>query len=151
MPLSRLLPSTNPWGTGDCGRGDCVLCSQDDEKKQNCKVRNILYENKCTVCNVDVKDGKNTKPFLMAGKGIYVGESSRSMYERGKEHQKDRADKSEDSHQVKHWLLEHPEMKEPPQFKFKIVSTFKDPLTRQLAESVRIERRGQSILNSKSE
>ena len=42
-------------------------------------------------------------------------------------------------------------MKEPPQFKFQIVSNFKDPLTRQLAESVRIERRGQSILNSKSE
>ena len=26
-PLSRLLPSTNPWGAGDCGHQDCVLCS----------------------------------------------------------------------------------------------------------------------------
>ena len=75
----------------------------------------ILYKVcRCTVCNVDMKDGKNTKPFLMAGKGKYVGESSRSMNEQGKEHQKDRADKSEDSHQVKHWLMEQPEMKEPP-------------------------------------
>ena len=26
MPLSRLLPSTNPWGGGDCDRVDCLLC-----------------------------------------------------------------------------------------------------------------------------
>ena len=47
--------------------------------------------------------------------------------------------------------LEHPDMEEPPKFKIKIISTFKDPLTRQIAESVRIERRGPDILNSKSE
>ena len=28
IALSRLLPSTNPWGPGDCGRQDCVVCSQ---------------------------------------------------------------------------------------------------------------------------
>ena len=80
MPLSRLLPSTNPWGNGGCGQIDCVVGSQEDEKKKNCTMRNILYENRCTICNV--KDGKDTQPFLMDGKGIYVGESSRSMYER---------------------------------------------------------------------
>ena len=42
-------------------------------------------------------------------------------------------------------------MEEPPQFNFKIISTFKDPLTRQIAESVRIDRRGQYILNFKAE
>ena len=30
MPLSRLLPSTNPWGPGDCGRADCPVCDQGD-------------------------------------------------------------------------------------------------------------------------
>ena len=38
-----------------------------------------------------------------------------------------------------------------PLFRFKIISTFNDPLTRQLGESVRIDRRGTDILNSKSE
>ena len=38
-----------------------------------------------------------------------------------------------------------------PRFKFSIVSSFKDPLTRQLAESVRIERRGMETLNSRLE
>ena len=39
----------------------------------------------------------------------------------------------------------------PPAFKFKIVKTFQDPLTRQLAEAVRIELRGEGILSSKAE
>ena len=47
--------------------------------------------------------------------------------------------------------LEHPDIGGDPQFRFKIVATFSDPLTRQLAEAVRIEKRGPEILNSKSE
>ena len=35
MALSRLLPSTNPWGAGECGREDCPVCNQGDEKQQN--------------------------------------------------------------------------------------------------------------------
>ena len=42
MTLSRLLPSTNPWGPGDCGRQDCVVCNQQDDKQQDCHRRNIL-------------------------------------------------------------------------------------------------------------
>ena len=147
-PLGMLLPCTNPWGNADCGRGDCVPCAQPDERRMNCKKRNILYENRCTVCNkADQKDGI----FLKDGKGIYVGESSRSMYERAKEHEADRQALSEDSHQVKHWLTEHQELLAPPKFHFKIIQTFQDPLSRQLAEAVRIDLRGEGVLNSKSE
>ena len=136
MPLSRLLPSTNPWGPGDCGREDCPVCSQNDEKVQNCKQRNILYESSCRICQVDGKDaGKLTGN----NKGIYVGESSRSMYERGKEHVKDGKDKAEDSHQWKHWAGEHPDIPGSPKFRLKIVSTFSDPMTCKLAEAVSIE------------
>ena len=35
---------------------------------------------------------------------IYVGESSRSLFERSKEHQRDYRKNSEDSHMAKHWL-----------------------------------------------
>ena len=37
------------------------------------------------------------------GKGVYVGETSRSMYERTNKHQRDKELRSEDSHQIKHW------------------------------------------------
>ena len=64
------------------------------------------------VCNVEVKDDNKTKSYQMDGKGIYVGETSRSMYECGKEHQKDKQDRTEESHQVKHWQIDHPEMEQ---------------------------------------
>ena len=145
--LKMILPSTNPWGSSDCKRADCVICSQGDEEIQDCRRRNILYENRCTVCHV----GKEGEEFKKDGLGIYVGESSRSLYERSKEHEKDRNDEEEDSHQMKHWVLDHPELDAPPKFKFKIISSFSDPLTRQISEAVRIEQRGELLLNSKSE
>ena len=48
-------------------------------------------------------------------------------------------------------VVDHPELLEPPKFKFRVIRTFQDPLTRQLAEAVRIERSGEGILNSRSE
>ena len=98
MPLSRLLPSTNPWGPDDCGREDCPVCSQEDEKPQSCKTRNILYKGSCRICQVDGQQSGRMDKKDGSSKGIYVGESSRSMYERGKEHVKDGKDKAEDSH-----------------------------------------------------
>jgi hypothetical protein len=115
MALATLLPSTNPWGPGDCGREDCIICKQQDEKQQDCRRRNVLYENQCQVCKVDMKDGENMNDFLKDGKGRYIGETSRSK------------------------------------FKFSLIASFQDPLSRQLAESVRIERGGDQILNSRSE
>ena len=82
---------------------------------------------------------------------IYVCESSLSMYERGKEHEADRVGELKENHQIKHWVLDHPELDAPPKFKFKVASSFRDTLTRQLSEAVRIELRGEDILNSKSE
>ena len=67
------------------------------------------------------------------------------MYVKSKEHQRDKEDGSEDSHQMKHWVLEHPELGSPPKFNLKIISRFSDLLTRQLAESVRIDIQDQII------
>jgi hypothetical protein len=48
-------------------------------------------------------------------------------------------------------LIDHGDLASPPPFKFKILASFQDPLTRQIAESVRIEGAGEDILNSRSE
>jgi hypothetical protein len=80
-----------------------VVCNQQDENQPDCRRRNVLYENQCQACKVDVKDGNSKKDMSKKdGKGTYIGETSRSLYERSKEHQKDRDDREEDSHQVKH-------------------------------------------------
>ena len=83
--------------------------------------------------------------------GVYVGESARSIFERAGEHHADMINKNEDSHMLKHWLSSHPEAEEPPNFKIKVVGSFSDSLTRQVAEAVRIDLRGGGVLNSKSE
>ena len=129
----------------DCAREDCYSCNQGDERIQNCKQRNILYESYCTTCNPEgMKEGYRAS-------GVYVGESARSLYERGKEHHEDERTRKEDSHRMKHWILDHPDLPHPPKFKLKIVSSYRDPLTRQVSEAVRIELRGGNTLNSKTE
>ena len=52
-PLGLLLTTNNPWGNKYCERADCHPCGQMDEKRVNCKQRNILYESYCTECNPD--------------------------------------------------------------------------------------------------
>ena len=47
--------------------------------------------------------------------------------------------------------MDHANLEEPPRFKFRLIKSFKDPMSRQLAEAVRIELRGSDILNSKAE
>ena len=81
-PMSLLLTNNNPWGTKDCQREDCQTCAQGDEKQIDCKKRNVLYESFCTLCNPgEIKRGKKDEiAFLKEGRGIYVGESLRSMY-----------------------------------------------------------------------
>ena len=87
----------------------------------------------------------------MISLGVYVGETARSIFERSKEHWSDRLAEKEDSHMIKHWQIDHPELPEPPKFKFKVVASFQDALTRQVSEAVRIDLRGSGVLNSRSE
>ena len=70
------------------------MCSQGDNKRQGCRKRNILYESICQLCK---EDGKDVMKDGGSGEGIYVGESSRSMYKRAREHTADRDKNSEDS------------------------------------------------------
>ena len=98
-PLSMILPSTNPWGAQDCTREECITCNQGDEKRQDCRKRNIMYESACQLCKSDAKeDQKAGKSGLGHGVVLYVGESSRSMYERAKEHTADRMKKQGQPH-----------------------------------------------------
>ena len=47
----------------------------------------------------------------------------------------------EDSHMVKHWVVQHPDEETITEFRFKLVASYRDALSRQVAESVRIDQR----------
>ena len=63
----------------------------------------------------------------------------------------DARDFSEKSHMVKHWLSSLQEEKQVPNFRFKITGTFKDCLSRQITEAMRIFLSEDEMLNSKNE
>jgi hypothetical protein len=78
-------------------------------------------------------------------KGIYVVETSRSLYESANEYEADKKKTSEDSHQIKHWFTDQTDLLTPPKFRFTIIKSFQDPLSHHLSEAVRIDLRGENI------
>ena len=155
-PLKLMFPLTKIGGGQECGRPDCRTCTQETRGEQvpPCTKRNVLYENICVRCNPDVgeenKEKKGWSPPTTTP-SIYVGETAKSLYERGKEHWYGYKSKADDSHILKHHLLHHGGIGEP-QFHLRPVRFHQTALTRQIHEAVRIQRWGEDVvLNSKGE
>ena len=142
VKIEELITKKNPFKKGKCGEIKCPLCKnkKNDEKIEIlCNTNNIGYRWTCQNCQT--KDKKR----------VYEGESSRSARLRGKEHLQGYKNKSESNMLYKHKILEHPE-EENIEFKMEITGLFKDALTRQANEAVRIKNCEKSeILNSKSQ
>ena len=73
------------------------------------------------------------------------------MHERSSEHLADSRAFSNTSHMVKHWMLDHPEKDSCPVFRFRILCQYKDCLSRQVGEAIKILYNRDNLLNSKSE
>ena len=152
--LRSKFPQSSLWEGAPCGRSDCVTCLQGAEFQVPCSRKSMVYENICGVCN---KGASGKDEVVMEDPtipSIYVGESSRTIRERAKEHWSAYrgSQKSKDgSHIYKHQELYH--RGEEPTFYMRTVQFYKSALSRQTAEAVRIARRGGSgsVLNSKSE
>ena len=84
----------------------------------------------------------------------YIGETSRSSYERGWEHLNDLAQLKSTSHMLKHIVGEHPEMDlSEVEFGMKVLKYTQSSFERQIRESVviQVERQKHELLNSRSE
>ena len=81
--------------------------------------------------------------------GKYIGESSRTLYERVGEHRAALRRWDESSFMFKHWALKHPNLDTPPEFKFKVLRKHDGPLGRLVHEAVEIS--NSATMNSKSE
>ena len=134
-----------------CGRVTCVTCNQEGEERPPCTLSSIVYESICKPCNPNCIKKGELKRYEGDTPSLYVGETSRSIQERALEHWGAARRGGHKSHMVNHQSLEHPG--EPPDFQFKMVSSHRSALSRQVREAVRIRRRGGmgSILNSKGE
>ena len=84
----------------------------------------------------------------------YIGESSRSIYERGLEHLRDMEELKADSHMLKHYFAKLTEEElEDKEFGVRIIKQATSAFNRQISESVNIQNhaRKHHILNSKSQ
>ena len=79
----------------------------------------------------------------------YIGETSRNLFTRGKEHQQKYDTENQDSFILKHQNEEHD--CQPASFTTKVTGSYRDCLSRQVAEGVAIRRSRNKTLNSKSE
>ena len=126
--LKSRFPLSNLWDGSKCGREECTMCNQGAEVLPNFTKPSVLYENICSVCN----EGAAAKKELERVKdgSIYVGESSRSIFERSQEHWSDWRTGSDKSHIKRHQGAANPG--EEPQFTIRTVRFFKSTLCRQI-------------------
>ena len=149
------FPLNNLWSGTKCGREDCVTCEQEGaEELPDCSRKSVLYENICAqyIPSAGSKGGPKKEDKEPEMPALYVGETSRSINERSREHRAGFRGAKEDNHIVKHQHIAHGGAK-TPRFIMRVVSQHRTALGRQVSEAVRIRRRGGegAVLNSKAE
>ena len=144
LKIKDILTSKDPFKKSKCIQKSCPLCTDSQNVGTNpkvkipCNTNNVGYRWSCMTC----QERKITK--------VYEGETGRSARTRGAEHLKEFEQKKERSVLFKHKMTDH--KNEDVRFKMEITRKFKDALSRQANEAVRISTRpDHELLNSKSE
>ena len=145
LKVKDILCLKNPFPKPKCLQKSCPLCTESqfvtvntEETKISCDTNNIGYRWLCMTC----KERDIVK--------IYEGETGRSARTRGAEHLKELEKRKEKGVLFKHKMADHPQ--ENVKFQMSITKKFKDALTRQANEAIRIYSRPVTeSLNSKSE
>ena len=132
--MKSMLVRSDPFEGGKCSRENCLPCKAG-AKNSKCSKRNILYESSCLECLSVGRDSDCT----------YVGESSRSAYERALEHVDAYKSKQADSHMWNHAANEHGG-RQDLKWKFVVVRVFQRALSRQVSEAVRTRKRGEHLI-----
>ena len=116
--LEDLLYKSDPCQVQDCERQDCLLFSTKQRTgknlKQECSKRNAVYQTYCITCKEreierieqeTAGDRKRTQEELHKIRlHKYIGETSRSCFERGMEHLNDMRQLKPASHLLRHAL-----------------------------------------------
>ena len=134
--LKSQLQTSNPFGGGGCGRGDCFVCTTTG--KGNCMTEGITYRIEC--------EGDECQ------KNVYKGETAGNGYTRGGEHLTNLASRNVDNSSLwKHCLAEHGGAMQT--FRMSITGSFRnDAMLRQITEAVQINNTDRrELMNDRSE
>ena len=136
ISLRSILQKSNPLKTLGCDNADCLPCKEGRGAGGDCEGGGMNYEIECQICTGDKKS-------------VYIGESSRNLYTRCKEHLQRYRQGEEKSFIAKHQEKEHGGQE--PKYKARVTARTRDCLSRQVREAVLIRRSDSTILNGKSE
>ena len=138
--LKSELQRSNPTATPGCENGDCLGCAIERGRGGKCHRNNVNYEVECQLCP------EGNRP-------VYIGETSRNLYTRGKEHM-DGEHRREAEDREPNWVKKHMEEHHAgmmSKFAARVVHTNKDSLSRQVREGVMIRRESRYMMNTRSE
>ena len=134
--MKSVFQRSNPSKTIGCDEVDCLPCMEGKGMCGDCRKTGIGYRVECCECEMNVH---------------YEGETSKSGYVRGLKHLSNYKAKTHDSPLWKHAAAGH-NGRMDVKYKMRVLQSFRDPLTRQVNEAVRIQQSNADILlNSKSE
>lgn len=138
---------------------DCIIHKHGG--KGNCRASSVVYKGECITCRERGPSSMRTKDGTMkripradrkpGTSSIYIGESSRSAFMRGKDHFKALRNPTDNTSNgfCRHMVECHRGVKNV-KFKVDVVGTYKKPLERLISEGVEIYRAKPDILmNSK--
>ena len=124
--LKSILAPNDPWGVSKCADPECFVCSTSvGDLKVSCRTPGILYKIFCTRCE---EEGK---------KSVYVGQSGKNGYSRGKKHLEDFAARNNSHCMVIHCRVHHPnEQMLASNFRMVPIRAYHTPLERQISEGL---------------
>ena len=128
ISVKNLLAPNDPWGITKCQDPDCFPCKTNIEpSKVNCRTPGIVYNIFCNICQNENE------------KAVYVGQSGRNAYSRGKEHV-DAFLAGNNSHcLVIHHKTHHPDLpRDVSHYRMVLVRSYRSPLDRQIGEALEI-------------
>lgn len=143
VSLKCLLQKSDPFSEPNCSDNGCPVCrvtvgGQKNCQKGGCTTSNVGYVVTCLDCQEGGKEAR------------YEGESSRAFRIRVAEHLRDVRLKNENSGIYRHARDQH--AGECPNLRFQVRKCFRDPLTRQVNEGVRISLADDdNLMNTKQE
>ena len=140
IKVKDMLVRKKTFPITDCEMRKCVLCKTNlqNQLKVPCNINNVGYRLVCETCE--------ERGILK----VYEGETSCSARTRGAEHMRNFKNGGDDCAMFKHKQAYHGD--ENMKYRMEITKQFRDPLTRQANEAVRISQRSKyEILNSKNE
>ena len=145
--VRSVLGQTNPFPRSSCGRLDCPLAGDVAGCRERCYHEHVGYVGECTRCQAEQLGQGVGEESVVARE--YDGETGRTLFTRSNQHYRDYSTHvvGDGREKISSWMWDHSmdahggNISENPRedYRFRLVGVFRDCLSRQLEEAVRID------------